>query len=59
MLNHIYIYDKMYVDKDFIDKLLIDQFNERKFNHRDFYHALINNIHPFYDGNGRTCKILY
>ena len=49
----------MYVDKDFIDKLLIDQFNERKFNHRDFYHALINNIHPFYDGNGRTCKILY
>ena len=36
------------MDKDLIeDKLcqLIDQ--------------LLDNIHPFYDGNGKTCKILF
>ena len=50
------------MDKDFIeDKLyqLVDQFNERKINHRDFYSEFLNNIYPFYDGNGRTCKILF
>ena len=54
--------DKMYMDKDLIeDKLyqLIDQFNERKINHRDSYFVLLDNIHPFYDGNARTCKILF
>ena len=43
------------MDKDLIkDKpdQLIDQFNERKFNHNDFYVALLDNIHPFFDGNG-------
>ena len=57
-----YGYDKMYIDKDLIeDELyeLIDQFNERKINDRDFCLALLNNIHPFYDGNGRTCKKLF
>ena len=57
-----YGYDKMYMDKDLIeDKLyeLIDQFNERKINHRNFYFAFLSNIYPFYDGNGRTCKILF
>ena len=52
--------DKMYMDKDLIeDKLyqLIDQFSERKINHSDFYFVLLDDIHPFYDGNGRTCKI--
>ena len=46
--------------KDLIeDKLyqLIDQFNKRKTNHRDFYYELLNNIHLFDNGNGRTCKI--
>ena len=50
----------MYMDKDLIeDKLyqLIDQFSERKINHSDFYFVLLDDIHPFYDGNGRTCKI--
>ena len=50
------------MDKDLIeDKLcqLIDQFNERKINHRDFYYELLDNIHPLYDGVGRTCKILF
>ena len=52
----------MYIDKDLIeDKLyqLIDQFNERKINRRDFYWELLDSIHPFYEGNGRTCKILF
>ena len=57
-----YVYDKMYVDKDLIeDKLheLIDQFSDRKISHRDFYFTLLDKIHPFYDENGRTCKILF
>ena len=40
--------NKIHMDKDLIeDKLcqLIDQ--------------LLDNIHPFYDGNGKTCKILF
>ena len=52
----------MYIDKDLIeDKLyqLIDQFNERKINRRDSYLELLDSIHPFYEGNGRTCKILF
>ena len=43
------------------DKLhqLEDQFKERKINHSDFYSTLLNNIHPFYDGNGRSCEIIF
>ena len=54
--------DKMYMDEVLIeDKLyqLRDQFIERKINHRYFYLVILQNIHPFYDGNGRTCKILF
>ena len=50
------------MDREFIeDKLypLIDQFNERKIISTKFYSILLNKIHPFYDGNGRTCKILF
>ena len=50
------------MDKDLIEgKLyqLIDQFNERKINHKDFYSELLDNVHPYYVGNGRTCKILF
>ena len=51
-------HDKMYMDKDLIeDKLyqLVDQFNERKINHRNFYSESLDNVHPFCDGNRRTC----
>ena len=43
------------------DKLyqIIDQFNERKITPTKFYLILLNKIHPFYDRNGRTCKILF
>ena len=52
----------MYMDKDLIeDKLyqLVDQFSERKTHHRAFTSTLLNHIQPFYDGNGRTFKILF
>lgn len=52
-------YDKIYMDKDLIEDLLyqmVDQSNERKLMIE--ITALLNNIHPFYDGSGRTCKIL-
>ena len=57
----LYGYDKMYIEKDlymYIDKLyqLVDQINKRKINHRYFHSELLDNIDPFYDGNGRTFK---
>ena len=55
-----YGFNKMYMDKELIeDKLyqIIDQFSERKITSRKFYSILLNKIHPFYDGNCRTCEI--
>ena len=52
----------MYMDKELIeDKLyqIIDQFNERKITSTKFYSILLNKIHPFYDGSGRTCEMLF
>ena len=52
----------MYMDKDLIeDKLywIIDQFNEKKITPTKFYSILLNEIHPFSYGNGRTCKTLF
>ena len=51
----LYGFDKIYMDEYLIkDKLfqLINPFSMRKISHEDVY------IHPLYDGNGRTCKIL-
>ena len=50
------------MDKDLIEgKLyqLIDEFIERKIDNRDFCFVLLDNIDPFYDGNLRTCKVLF
>ena len=49
-------------DKDLIeDKLyqIIDQSNEKNITPTKFYSILLNEIHPFYDKHGRTCKILF
>ena len=37
---------------------LADQFNERKIP-RTFCDIFLDKIHPFADGNGRTCKLLF
>ena len=36
-----------------------DHFSERKITPIKFYSILSNEMHPFYGGNGRTCKILF
>ena len=38
---------------------LVDLFNDRYITNKEFYHAFLNEKHPFLDGNGRTCKILF
>ena len=55
-------FDKMYFDKSLIEQalyLLVDNFNERKVTHNQFCNIFLDLIHPFTDGNGRTCKILF
>ena len=38
---------------------LVNAFNDRYITIRQFYHIFLNEIHPFLDGNGRTCKLLF
>ena len=38
---------------------VIDQFNEKKVFPKKIYSILLNEMHPFYDGSGRTYKILF
>ena len=57
-----YGFDKMYMDRELIENKfyqIIDQFNERKIISTKFYSILLNKILPFYDGNGRTFKMLF
>ena len=37
----------------------INQANGKKLNHIDFYFAILNIIHPFYNGNGTACKVSF
>ena len=49
-------------DKTFIESALyqlVDQFNGGKLTHHQFSNIFLNLIHPYRDGNGRTCKILF
>ena len=50
----------MYLDKHTIELALyqlVDEFNKRKVTHNQFCNIFLDFIHPFRDGNGRTCKI--
>ena len=50
------------MDKELIEDRfyqILDQFNERKVTFTKVYSILFNNIHSFYKGIGRTCKILF
>ena len=56
------LYDKKYMDFTKIESelyLLVDKFNERQISTRIFCDVFLDKIHPFLDGNGRTCKILF
>ena len=55
-------HNKQYMDFKQIESelyLLVDQFNERQISTKYFCSKFLNEIHPFLDGNGRTCKILF
>ena len=55
-------FDKMYLDKTLIKSALyqlVDEFNERKLRHDQFFNTFLDLMHPFRDGNGKTCKILF
>ena len=56
------LYIKQYMDFTRIESelyRLVDQFNERKITARTFCDIFLDKIHPFADGNNRTCKILF
>ena len=39
--------------------VLVDKFNERQITAKCFCNKFLDEIHPFSDRNGRTCKILF
>ena len=55
-------YNKQYMNSSKIESELynlVDKFNERQISAAAFCKAFLDEIHPFKDGNGRTCKILF
>ena len=55
-------YNKQYLDFTKIESELynlVDQYNDRYITNRQFCQIFLDRIHPFHDGNGRTCKILF
>ena len=38
---------------------LVDQFNNRRLTTKEFCDIFLDQIHPFLDGNGSTCKVLF
>ena len=56
------LYNKQYMDFTRIESelyRLVDQFNERQITPRRFCDIFLDKIHPFADGNRRTCKLLF
>ena len=57
-----FYFNKQYMDFTKIEPelyKLVDQFNDRKITPRTFCDIFLDKIHPFADGNGRTCKLLF
>ena len=55
-------YEKQYMDFTRIESelyRLVDKFNKRQITPRRFCDIFLDKIHPFADGNDRTCKILF
>ena len=54
-------YNKQYKDVSRINTelcSLVDKLDDRRITSRTFCDTFLDKIHPFADGNGRTCKIL-
>ena len=41
---------------EFVLYTVVDNFNDHLITKKDFCVKILNDIHPFKDGNGRTCK---
>ena len=55
-------FNRRYMDANKIELalyVLVDDFNNRRITHREFVLGFLDKIHPFADGNGKTCKILF
>ena len=55
-------YNKQYINVSRIEAelySLVDKFNDRGITSRAFCDTFLDKIHPFADGNGRTCKTLF
>ena len=55
-------FNKRYMHSNKIELVLyglVDDFNDRRITHRKFALDFLDKIHPFADGNSRTCKILF
>ena len=55
-------HNRQYMDFNQVESelyLLVDRFNERQISTKCFCDKFLGEIHPFLDGNGRTCKILF
>ena len=55
-------HNKQYMDFTMVETelyTLVDRFNDRQITPRIFCNIFLDKIHPFSDGNGRTCKILF
>ena len=55
-------YYRSYIDwcnVEFAFYSLFDYFNDCLITKKDFCEKFLNDIYPFKDGNGRTCKILF
>ena len=54
-------HNKQYMDVNKIEAALyglVDDFNDQRITHREFVLTFLD-MHPFADGNGRTCKVLF
>ena len=55
-------YSKNYMNFNKIEEelyIVVDKFNDRLITPSEFCRVFLDEIHPFADGNGRTCKILF
>ena len=55
-------FDKVHIENDLIEDRLYqitDQFSEKKITPAKFYLIFLHEIHSFYDGTSKLCKVLF